>query len=92
MTEKEFFDLVSSGSEKNKILENKVRKQGFVYYKKGKKIEKLSLMSITMFPYGDFTCGLWNGKQYVFVIVLKWEDYKKTWFLSDNLDKEKEVE
>lgn len=82
MTKDEFIKMVCAGSDANRELESKVKKQDYVYIKCCLRIIKVNLMSIVVFPYGTFEVGNWNGKIYKNRTTLNWEDYGKTWALT----------
>lgn len=82
MNKDEFVDMVLKGSRDNQELQNKVETQKYVYFKKGLKIKKATLISIQMFPYGEFEVGNWNGKTHKDRTTLYWKDYGKTWALT----------
>ncbi len=84
MNKDDFAKTVLNAGTDNKELEEKVYKQKYVYVKTGCVIRKLELISITMFPYGEFTVGKFNDKKlrYEPRLTLNWTDYKKKWALT----------
>ena len=77
MNKKEFTNMVLKDSQNNRKLQNKVETQKYVYIKKGLEIKKVELISIQVFPYGEFEVGNLKDRT-----TLYWKDYGKTWALT----------